>query len=142
MPPENVPLSRALGSTPPLERWEDEGRMWGCRSADPDIFFPDKSDGGAAAAAKAICRRCPVVIECGNWALETEQRYGVWGGLSEHDRRRVRARMGFDVLPDGLSHGTSRGYRFGCRCSACRASKRAEKEQAFRRRLDRIREAS
>lgn len=40
--------------------------------------------------AKAICTGCPVVAECGQYALENDERFGVWGGLSEHDRRRLR----------------------------------------------------
>jgi WhiB family redox-sensing transcriptional regulator len=57
-----------------------------CRAADPDMFFPD-SESDAVDAVR-ICRGCPVLGECRDWALDTRVRYGVWGGLTEKDRRR------------------------------------------------------
>ena len=57
-----------------------------CRTADPDLFFPGPD--GDTAAAVTICRGCPVLDECRDWALGTRMRYGVWGGLTERDRRR------------------------------------------------------
>lgn len=71
-----------------------EERPWAayaaCRTADPDLFFPDSDE--AADAAVRICRGCPVMSECRDWALDTRVRYGVWGGLTERDRRRVLRR--------------------------------------------------
>lgn len=61
-----------------------------CAQTDPDLFFPD--DGGSTRAAKSICAVCPVQAECLQWALATNQRYGVWGGLSERQRRTLRTR--------------------------------------------------
>ncbi len=61
-----------------------------CRDADPDLFFP-ASDEKAAAAIK-ICQGCPVSAECLDWALEMRITYGVWGGATERDRRRLRRR--------------------------------------------------
>jgi WhiB family transcriptional regulator, redox-sensing transcriptional regulator len=87
VPPENVPLSRALGSTPPMDKWEAEGHVWACMNADPEAWFPDQSDVTSGKLAKAICRRCPVSDECLSWALETEQRYGIFGGMSARERR-------------------------------------------------------
>lgn len=58
-----------------------------CRTADPDLFFPVED--GATEAALKICRGCPVIDDCRDWALEMRIRYGVWGGLTERDRRRV-----------------------------------------------------
>lgn len=61
-----------------------------CRDApDPDIFFPVDRTRAATRAAKAICRPCPVLAECRSWAMAKEA-YGVWGGLDEHERARVR----------------------------------------------------
>lgn len=65
-----------------------------CRDEDPELFFPVGTDGPALlqiAEAKSVCRRCPVVSECLVWALETGQA-GVWGGMSEDERRALRGR--------------------------------------------------
>ncbi|MDH6460148.1 hypothetical protein M2302_000299 [Micromonospora sp. A200] len=60
-----------------------------CRSEDPDLFFPEKSETVKARKAKAVCRRCPLLAACEAWALAQSptQLYGVWGGLSDYDRR-------------------------------------------------------
>lgn len=60
-----------------------------CRAADPELFFPER--GGRTAAAKAICRRCPVAAACLETAL-TAGEYGIWGGTSETERRTRRRR--------------------------------------------------
>lgn len=62
-----------------------------CAQTDPEAFFPDK--GGSTRAAKAVCARCPVRAECLAFALENDERFGVWGGLSERERRQLRARQ-------------------------------------------------
>jgi WhiB family redox-sensing transcriptional regulator len=66
-----------------------------CRDEDPEMFFPVGTSGPALlqlAAAKAVCRRCPVAIECLTWAMESGQRAGVWGGMSEEERAELRRR--------------------------------------------------
>ncbi|HET8589814.1 MAG TPA: WhiB family transcriptional regulator [Nakamurella sp.] len=66
-----------------------------CRDEDPELFFPVGNSGPALlqiAEAKAVCERCPVMNECLNWALETGQDAGVWGGLSEDERRSLKRR--------------------------------------------------
>jgi len=66
-----------------------------CRDEDPELFFPVGNSGPALlqiAEAKAVCERCPVISECLNWALETGQDAGVWGGLSEDERRSLKRR--------------------------------------------------
>ena len=66
-----------------------------CRDQDPELFFPIGNTGPALVqleSAKAVCLRCPVVDECLRWALETGQDSGVWGGLSEDDRRALKRR--------------------------------------------------
>jgi len=72
---------------PELGAWT---RRAACTSADPEVFYPARSDTGNALAAKAICATCPVVDECLQWALDHDEIYGVWGGLSEHERRELR----------------------------------------------------
>jgi WhiB family redox-sensing transcriptional regulator len=61
-----------------------------CRRADPDLFFPGSEED--AAEALRICAGCPVRSQCREWALETRVRYGIWGGLTERDRRRLLRR--------------------------------------------------
>ncbi|SEG87319.1 WhiB family transcriptional regulator, redox-sensing transcriptional regulator [Actinacidiphila yanglinensis] len=67
-----------------------------CRGEDPELFFPVSSAGSGmmqTEKAKSVCRRCPVREQCLEWALENGQ-YGVWGGLSEDERRGMRRRAG------------------------------------------------
>ena len=66
-----------------------------CRDEDPELFFPIGTTGPAAQQveeAKAVCRRCDVVSECLQWALETGQDAGVWGATSEDERRALKRR--------------------------------------------------
>jgi WhiB family redox-sensing transcriptional regulator len=66
-----------------------------CRDEDPELFFPVGTSGPALlqiAEAKTVCRRCPVVTECLTWALESGQDAGVWGGMSEDERRALKRR--------------------------------------------------
>lgn len=54
------------------------------------LMFPDRGNAQMAYAAIAICNTCPVTEECLASALETEERHGVWGGLTERNRREIR----------------------------------------------------
>lgn len=66
-----------------------------CREEDPELFFPVGNTGPAllqVEEAKAVCARCPVTDECLQWALETHQDAGVWGGTGEDERRAMRRR--------------------------------------------------
>src|SRR3954452_16101154 len=70
-----------------------------CRDEDPELFFPVGNSGPALlqiAEAKTVCRRCPVVSECLEWALETGEEGGVWGGMSEAERDAVQAKRAQD----------------------------------------------
>ena len=60
-----------------------------CVGANPDLFYPTR--GGTHTDATAICQQCPVRWECLMFAMETHESWGVWGGLSEQYRRRIRA---------------------------------------------------
>jgi len=67
----------------------------GCLEEDPELFFPIGNVGPAVLQieeAKAVCRRCEVVETCLRWALDTGQDAGVWGGLSEDERRALKRR--------------------------------------------------
>ncbi|GAA3381189.1 WhiB family transcriptional regulator [Streptomyces sannanensis] len=66
-----------------------------CADADPELFFPIGNTGPALLQieeAKAVCRRCPVMETCLQWALEHGEDTGVWGGLSEDERRSMKRR--------------------------------------------------
>jgi WhiB family redox-sensing transcriptional regulator len=67
------------------ESWRLEGL---CAETDPEAFFPEK--GGSTRDAKRVCAGCPVRLECLEYALGNDERFGIWGGLSERERRRVR----------------------------------------------------
>ena len=72
--------------------WRDHAA---CRDADPDLFFPGggiRSAWAQVRMAKLICRVCPVSIACLSWALATDQEHGIWGGLTEDERRRLYRR--------------------------------------------------
>jgi WhiB family redox-sensing transcriptional regulator len=78
---------------PETRRPPDWRESAACRGEDPDLFFPVGTTGPAVAQereAAAICRRhCPVVQICGQWALATRQEHGVWGGMTEAQRRSI-----------------------------------------------------
>ena len=59
-----------------------------CAQTDPEAFFPEK--GGSTREAKRICTTCEVRSECLEYALEKDERFGIWGGLSERERRRLK----------------------------------------------------
>jgi WhiB family redox-sensing transcriptional regulator len=59
-----------------------------CAQTDPEAFFPEK--GGSTRHAKQICSACWVQAECLDYALAHDERFGIWGGLSERERRRLR----------------------------------------------------
>lgn len=74
---------------------EEEGALaWQadalCAQTDPEAFFPEK--GGSTREAKKICQQCDVSAECLEYALANDERFGIWGGLSERERRRLRRR--------------------------------------------------
>jgi WhiB family redox-sensing transcriptional regulator len=62
-----------------------------CAQTDPEAFFPEK--GGSTREAKRICTGCEVRGECLEYALEHDERFGIWGGLSERERRRLKRRV-------------------------------------------------
>lgn len=59
-----------------------------CAQTDPESFFPEK--GGSTREAKRICDSCEVRSECLEYALSNDERFGIWGGLSERERRKLR----------------------------------------------------
>lgn len=69
--------------------WQEQAL---CAQTDPEAFFPEK--GGSTREAKRICRACGVRDECLEFALEHDERFGIWGGLSERERRRLKRQIG------------------------------------------------
>ena len=65
--------------------WQDRAL---CAQTDPEAFFPEK--GGSTRDAKKICSSCEVRTRCLEYALENDERFGIWGGLSERERRKLR----------------------------------------------------
>ena len=83
--------SLALGSAD--YSWRDEAV---CRDTDPDLFFPIGTTGQALLQidrAKQVCNECTVQVSCLEFALETNQDSGVWGGTSEEERRDIRRKI-------------------------------------------------
>ena len=77
-------MADLLGNAP---EWQERAL---CSQTDPEAFFPEK--GGSTREAKRICSRCEVKTECLEYALGHDERFGIWGGLSERERRRLKRR--------------------------------------------------
>ncbi len=71
------------------EQWQERAL---CAQTDPEAFFPEK--GGSTREAKRICMGCEVRDECLEYALAHDERFGIWGGLSERERRRLKRGIG------------------------------------------------
>ena len=77
--------------------WRDSAL---CAEVDPEIFFPEK--GESARPAKRVCAGCEVRAECLQEALDRGERFGVWGGLSERERRALAARLAAPARPGAV----------------------------------------
>ena len=86
---ENPGLEQVLTITPLAEpevfQWQSQAL---CAQTDPEAFFPEK--GGSTREAKRVCNSCSVRVECLEYALAHDERFGIWGGLSERERRRLK----------------------------------------------------
>lgn len=71
------------------QEWQEQAL---CAQTDPEAFFPEK--GGSTREAKRICQACAVRDECLEYALLNDERFGIWGGLSERERRRLKRDIG------------------------------------------------
>jgi WhiB family redox-sensing transcriptional regulator len=65
--------------------WQAKAR---CLQVDPEIFFPER--GGSSRAARQVCSQCEVRSECLRYALANREQFGIWGGTSERERRKLR----------------------------------------------------
>lgn len=92
-----IELIATLGAPQPVdEDWAGKAR---CPETDPEAFFPEK--GGSTNEAKKVCQRCPVKDPCLQWALDNDERFGVWGGMSERERRRLQRGLDPNRTTDG-----------------------------------------
>ena len=78
-----------IGLEADAQSWQEQAL---CAETDPEAFFPEK--GGSTREAKKICTGCEVKAQCLEYALANDERFGIWGGLSERERRRLRRRAG------------------------------------------------
>jgi len=87
-----TPTRHATTDATPRDTWMPDGL---CLQVDANLFFPEGRGGAVhemTEQAKQVCGECPVRELCLEWALETGQDFGVWGGLSEHERRGIHGR--------------------------------------------------
>ncbi len=81
----DVLLPMTLGVDQKNPDWRDYAI---CAQTDPEIFFPEK--GGSTREAKKVCNSCDVREACLDYALEHDEKFGIWGGLSERERRKLK----------------------------------------------------
>ncbi|NUS83711.1 MAG: WhiB family transcriptional regulator [Streptomyces sp.] len=96
-------MSGYSGQTPETERAADWRDKASCRGEDSEVFFASSQTAAGQADirhAKVICFGCPVMQACGQWAFETRQPFGVWGGVSESERRSILRRRGIRLVDD------------------------------------------
>lgn len=84
---ELAALAEVLVATKKEQVWQELAL---CAETDPESFFPEK--GGSTKDAKQVCLRCEVKDQCLEYALAREERFGIWGGLSERERRKLKDR--------------------------------------------------
>lgn len=114
------------------EAWQQRAL---CAQVGGDLWHPER--GGSTKEAKGICADCPVRLECKQYALDNDERYGIWGGLSERERRRLKT-ASTQPTDTGLC-GTSQGYQKHRRrgeqaCVECRqaASRRSRADRELK----------
>lgn len=82
-----IDLNEGASSGEGVLEWQERAL---CAQTDPEAFFPEK--GGSTREAKRVCSSCEVRAECLEYALANDERFGIWGGLSERERRRLKRR--------------------------------------------------
>jgi len=73
--------------------WQDQSS---CRGANAELFFPER--GASTRKAKAICMACDARVECLEFAIQQSEKFGIWGGLSERERRKIRKERAVEDL--------------------------------------------
>jgi WhiB family redox-sensing transcriptional regulator len=82
---DDLLLAGLLDELDQPQEWQERAL---CAQTDPEAFFPEK--GGSTREAKRICSGCEVSADCLQYAISNDERFGIWGGLSERERRRLR----------------------------------------------------
>lgn len=92
-----------------------------CTQMPGDLFYPERGERAKYAAAKKVCDSCPLMQTCRQWAIDTREPYGIWGGLTERDRRNLRAAANVKC---GTEAGFWRHYRADdtVTCAKCKAA--------------------
>ena len=85
--PDELGVLAELFAAAEEQEWQERAL---CAQTDPEAFFPEK--GGSTREAKRICAGCEVRSECLEYALAHDERFGIWGGLSERERRKLKRR--------------------------------------------------
>jgi WhiB family redox-sensing transcriptional regulator len=85
--PQAIEIQGVINSDGIELSWQERAL---CAQTDPEAFFPEK--GGSTREAKRVCLSCDVRGECLEYALAHDERFGIWGGLSERERRRLKRR--------------------------------------------------
>lgn len=101
---------------------------------DPELWFPNPTDLLAVTEAKAICATCPLIRQCRDYALDPRISDGIWGGMSEAERRAARARPKPSVPRSEARCGTEAGYQRHYadktrRCQPCLDAHAQEQDQ-------------
>lgn len=102
-----------------VEPWVDDAV---CAQTDPESFFPEK--GGSTRGAKRICMGCSVRAECLVYALDNDIRFGIWGGMSERERRKLNAQRRCGDCKEPIEKGRHL-------CDGCRDRNRKEKHLRY-----------
>ena len=95
-----------------------------CRGLDPALFHPERGDRASVDAAKSVCAQCAVREECLQFAIDTDQTLGIWGGVTRNELQAARRGRPRTV---SIEHGTDRGYHAHRRvgeepCGHCRVA--------------------
>lgn len=110
--------------------WKDQAA---CRGADLALFFPEP--GAKYLEAKVVCDRCPVKVECLDYALDNGELFGIWGGSTEKERRRLRRKPKVACAECGAMFRVARGNVVTCsqECSDRRRRRQQNQSQNARK---------
>jgi WhiB family redox-sensing transcriptional regulator len=101
-----------------MNDWLDDAL---CREVGPDLFHSEtQGDTAVVRSARRVCRACPVAAECLQFALDNNEEFGVWGGTSPRERRRIKR-----GLPPTRPNRNKYGHGFNCKCFACQRLREA-----------------
>lgn len=110
----------AWGFTTEPEEWRKAAV---CAQTDADAFFPDK--GGSTREAKQVCLGCDVRAECLQYALDNDERFGIWGGYSERERRLLKRGQQVPITVTNKPNLNANGHGHACKCVDCQQLREA-----------------